>query len=503
MSRRNRDIVNSPQQGQPPAPMTRRSALQQLGIGVAALTVGCTTAADGEVPSPDLGSAPDLSSSPPPPPKPDLASAPDLRPPTPTQLLAGIDAVVVLMMENRSFNHFLGSLKRDASYPGRAVVDGLTGSESNPDPAGMPVPVHQLTNFTPADPPHGWDASHQQWDEGKNDGFVVAHTGADQADVMGYHDRSQLPFLYALADRYTVCDRWFASVMGPTWPNRFYLHSCTSVGKKDNKPFLIGGPDTVWERLKDKGLVGKNYTPGLVPFYTGGYIGKVLKTNPAARFDQFLADAKAGTLPPFSMIDPDFLTNDDHPSHDIHLGQAFMATLVAALAQSPQWSRTLLVITYDEHGGFFDHVSPPHAIDDQPGFYQFGFRVPSLVIGPTVRTGHVESTQYDHTSVAATLRTRFGIASLSPRMDAAVDVSACIDPTRLANPAPPPTDLPKVTLRLKDALRFSGVHSQPQLLSMIRSGAIPPHLVDQRSDAERTLSWLRAGEQLGALTLLD
>jgi phospholipase C len=148
-------------------------------------------------------------------------------------------------------------------------------------------------------------------------------------------------------------------------------------------------------------------------------------------------------------------------------------------------------------------VPPPHAIDDQAGFYQLGFRVPGLVIGPTVRAGHVESTQYDHTSVAATLRTRFGIASLSPRMDAAADVSACIDPRRIGNPAPPPTDLPKVTLRLREALRFSGVHSQPQIMALIQRGLIPRELVDQRSDTERTLSWLQAGQQLGALQLLD
>src|ERR1700733_11186172 len=139
------------------------------------------------------------------------------------------------------------------------------------------------------------------------------------------------------------------------------------------------------------------------------------------------------------MIDPDFLTNDDHPSHNVQLGQAFMATIMAALAKSPQWARTLFVITYDEHGGFFDHVSPPKASDSQPGFDQFGFRVCSVVVGATVRAGYVNSTQYDHTSVAATLRTRFGITSLSQRMDAAADLSACLDPLKIGNPAPPPT----------------------------------------------------------------
>lgn len=505
MARRNRGTVNpnptSPASPASPIPgLSRRAALQTLGVGVAALTTGCVGAADSAPPPPPPPeAAPDLSSAPPP----DMARGPDLAPYSPAQLLAGIDTVVVLMMENRSFDHFLGALRRDVMYPSRARVDGLVGDEWNPDPAGMRVPLHRLETFTPADPPHGWDACHQQWNSGKNDGFVLAHAGASQADVMGYHERAQIPFLYALADRFTICDRWFASVLGPTWPNRYYLHSGTSMGKRDNSPFLIGGPATVWERLKEKKLSAKNYTAGLVPFYAGGYIGKLLQLNPAARFDQFLSDAKAGTLPAFSMIDPDFLTNDDHPSHDIQLGQAFMATVIAALAQSPQWSRTLLMITYDEHGGFFDHVAPPHAIDDQPGFYQLGFRVPGLVIGPTVRAGHVESTQYDHTSVGATLRTRFGIASLSPRMDAAADVSACIDPLRIGNPAPPPLDLPKVPVRLRDALRFSGVHSQPELLAMIQRGAIPHKLVDPRSDLERTLSWLHAGQELGALQLLE
>ncbi len=505
MSRDHRDIPNPNRPGQPSAPMTRRTALQQLGIGVAALTTGCTVGAT-EFAPPDLASDVDLSTTLPPSPDlasapPDLASPPDLSPRTPAQLLAGIDAVVVLMMENRSFDHYLGALKRDATYPDRAVVDGLSGSEWNPDAMGSHVATHLLTNFTPADPPHSWNAAHQQWNAGKNDGFVRAHAGTSQSDVMGYHDRSQLPFLYALADHFTICERWFASVMGPTWPNRFYLHSGTSVGVKENKSFLTGGPDTIWERLRDKGLAAKNYTAGLATFYTAGYLGKALKMNPSARFDEFLSAAKAGTLPPFSLIDPDFLTNDDHPSHNIQLGQAFMATLVAALTQSPQWKRTLLIITYDEHGGFYDHVAPPKTPDDQPDFDQLGFRVPSLIIGPTVRSGHVESTQYDHTSVAATLRTRYGIASLSRRMDAASDISACIDPLKVDNPDPPPTDLPKVTLRLQDALRFSGVHSQPEMSLLLRRGAIRP--VDQRSDTERTLSWLRAGEQLGALTLLD
>jgi phospholipase C len=179
------------------------------------------------------------------------AAAPDARPidarppdappvdaapidaPSAAAMLAAIDTFVVLMMENRSFDHYLGSLRL---LEGRAACDGLTGSESNPAPDGTPVPIHRLDDFTPADPPHDWDPCHAQWNQGANDGFVRAHAGASQADVMGYHTRAQLPITYAVADAGATCDRWFASVMGPTWPNRFYLHGATSNGNQSNTP---------------------------------------------------------------------------------------------------------------------------------------------------------------------------------------------------------------------------------------------------------------------------
>lgn len=476
------------------AELTRRKALQTLGAGLGALALGC-----GEAPAgPADPEAPDLA--PPDPGAPDLAQPEPML--TPQQLLGDIDAIVVVMMENRSFDHYLGRLRSDGGYAAAGRVDGLRGDEANPDPAGKPVGAFSLSTFTAQDPPHGWDACHQQWNGGKNDGFVRAHAGPHQAEVMGYYDRSQLPFYYALCDRFAVCDRWFASVMGPTWPNRFYLHATSSLGKKDNTPFLVGGPTTLWERLRDKGLRGKNYSSG-VAFYTGGFLGKALSgMNPVVRLDEFFQDAKAGTLPPFSIIDPDYLLNDDHPAHDIRLGQAFLSSIVQALAQSPQWSRSLLVITYDEHGGFFDHVAPPRTEDPDPDFRQLGFRVPSLVIGPTVRQGQVVSAQLEHSSVAATLKTRFGIQSLGPRMDAAADLSACIDPRRVGRPAPPPVDLPKVVVDMR-ALQQPGVgvSSQPELERLLRSGALPRGHYDPRPVAERALAWLEAGASLGALRL--
>ena len=484
--------------------ISRRSALRQLGVSLSALTVGCVSGggellADLDEPMPDLGM-----------PSPDLALPPDLSEPlpsSPSELLAGIDAVVVLMMENRSFDHYLGTLTSDARYPGTRRPDGLTGRESNPDASGKLIQVSKLLTYEPKDPPHGWDSCHKQFGGGKNDGFVkeyIAHHGDKYGpDVMGFHDRSQLPYYYALADHFTVCDRWFASVMGPTWPNRFYLHAGSSGGKKDNSGFAIGGPTTLWERLKQRGLTGKNYYAGPVPWYWAGYPGKLLSVNPTVKIDEFFKDCKNGTLPSLSIIDPDFLTNDDHPSHNIQLGQALIATLVSAVMQSPQWSKTLFVITYDEHGGFYDHVAPPKLADDLADFTQAGFRVPTLLIGPTVRQGFVDSTVYDHASVGATLRTRFGIENTSKRMTAAADLSAAIDPKLGKHPAPPPADLPRLSIRTSELADRIGFDSQPELtasLAHLPRGLVP---IDPRSDLDRTMAWLRHGERLGALEIVD
>jgi phospholipase C len=474
--------------------LSRRQLLAGLGGGLSALTLGCGSdgvrsseaeALLGSESGDETGPSAELSG----------AAA-----------FAGIDAVVVLMMENRSFDHYLGSLRSDALYPDRANVDGLRGSESNPDGRGGHIAVFRTSNRTPKDPPHSWNASHKQWNGGKNDGFATEHAGAgsEQREVMGFHDRSAIPFYYALADRFAVCDRWFASVMGPTFPNRFYLHAGTSFGLQKNAPQWNGGVATVWDRMKDKGLAAKNYTAGLVTFHLGGFPGRVLLgKNPSARLSEFFADAKRGTLPPFSIIDPDFLSNDDHPSHDINLGQALMASIVQALAKSPQWSRTLLVITYDEHGGFFDHVSPPTVADDRPEFRQLGFRVPSLVIGPTVWSGRSVHTVYDHTSVLATLRSRYGITDLSKRMAAAADLGDCIDPAKIGKPSPPPTGLPKVPVRLSTALRLSGESSQPELEQLANSESLRAHVLDDRPLDARIREFLQQAEELGAVELLD
>lgn len=479
--------------------LTRREVLAGLGITAVAGVVGCDNAgsADGVDAATGTdgtsGADADMDASPN-----ACASASGM---TPEQLLAHIETIVVLCMENRSFDHYLGSLRLLES---RADVEGLTGTEVNYTANNNAIAVHQLDDFTPDDPPHGWDACHAQWNNGANDGFVKEHAGSSEADVMGYHVRSQIPVTYALADAGVVCNRWFSACLGPTWPNRFYLHGATSRGVKTNLPAL--GYQGIFHKLADANITGTNYYSD-VAWATGGYA----KLSGLATIEKFFEDAAAGTLPPFAIIDPAFAgggANDDHPDHDIRLGQALIASVVAALGQSPQWSKCLFVLTYDEHGGFYDHVPPPATVDSNADFQQLGFRVPSIVIGPTVKRGCAIDDVLEHSSVPATVTRKHGLAELNTRAEQVKDLSVAIDFARIGNPLPPPT-VPMVTisrsaLEARQAhVRRTGHVSHPELMSAIDAMELPRG-IDRRAEtdaiAHRVLAW---GERLGAVKLVD
>ncbi|MRG92280.1 alkaline phosphatase family protein [Polyangium spumosum] len=414
---------------------------------------------------------------------------------TPEELLAPIDTFVILMMENRSFDHYLGSLR---SIEGRDVI-GLDGTEKNPAPDGTWVGAFKLDDFTPEDPPHNWDASHAQWNGGKNDGFVLAHAGSSQADVMGYHVREQLPALYALADAHAVCDRWFASVMGPTWPNRFYLHGGTSKGQKGNLPVL--GYDSIFKYLDEAKVSHRVYFHD-VAWCSGGY----LKTTGLSGIEKFFEDAAAGALPNVVFIDPQFFgagANDDHPDHDIRLGQALIASVYAALAKSPQWGRCMFVLTYDEHGGFFDHVSPPTTEDDEAEFRQLGFRVPSIVAGPFTRKGCAVSTELEHVSVIRTLCRRFGLPAWNERIAAANDLSSCIQPAYLTAPRPP-VELPPVDVSMVELhARVERADTHPELREALDRGLIPRHLDRRGEGMVITKRVIEAGARLGVVRVRE
>jgi phospholipase C len=358
----------------------------------------------------------------------------------------GIKNVVLLMFENRSYDHWMGARSMLEGKGG----DGLVATMSNRDRDDNEVTIWEASgSLCVPDPPHSWGRSHDQWASGANAGFLTTHQLGAPGDraPMQYMTRDQLPVTWALADAYASCDRWFASVMGPTWPNRMYWLAGTSMGMQGNElPPEDFTADTIFHRLDQKGVPWKLYY-GDLPFLF--LLGHGFDVDPVGRvlpIDDFYADCANGTLPPVTYLDPPFGYADDHPPHHPILGQQFLASVYTALAKSPQWKNTLLVVTYDEHGGFFDHVSPPTVPDDRAamGFDQLGFRVPSLIVGPYVKQGFVSSVQRDHTSVLKHLETMFGLAPLTMRSSAANDLSDVIDTDRLAagTPADPITLAP-------------------------------------------------------------
>lgn len=388
----------------------------------------------------------------------------------------GITTYVYLMMENRTYDHALG---------GRALEglggDGLRAGLANRNMAGTSIAPFAATLDHMAaaptvcdsvDPPHGRAASLAQFNAGAMDGFVTEYEkqGGTDAATMKFLTREHQPITWALADAYTSCDRWFASVMGPTLPNRAYWHTGTSFGLLANDEvidrFSGGVPvPTIYNRLNEAGVDWAYYAGNIAVAallaQPGPYqvdLGPNDGTGNVRRFGDhvqgngvFFEDAKNGTLPTVCYIDPAFGYNDDHPPVHPILGQELIASVYTALAKSPQWKNCLLVVTYDEHGGYYDHVAPPTTVDDTlekfgvDGLQQMGFRVPTLVAGPYVKQGHVSNVTYDHTSALKHLQTTFGLASLNVRVDAANDLMDCIDLDRLAAGTPAaPITLPEV-----------------------------------------------------------
>jgi phospholipase C len=329
--------------------------------------------------------------------------------------------------------------------------DGLTASMSNPDSSGASVAPWQgsVPTMCVPDPPHSWSAAHAQFNGGAMDGFLTTYQQDFPGDLgaMQYAARVDMPVTWALADAYATCDRWFSSVMGPTFPNRYYWLAGTSMGVQSNV-LPSGGftHPTVFGRMKAAGIdFGIYYSD--IPFISLMGDIDIDPANYLETTEQFFHDAAAGELPSVSYVDPPFSNADDHPPHHPILGQQFLASVYNALASSPQWERSLLVITYDEHGGFFDHVPPPTSADDyaSTGFNQLGIRVPAIIVGPYVKQGFVSSVARDHTSALKQIENMFGTAPLSARTTAATDLSELIDTARLAKgDAAEPVTVPTV-----------------------------------------------------------
>ena len=403
-----------------------------------------------------------------------------------------ITHVVVLMMENRSYDHYLGARGLLEGKPG----DGLVAGMSNPDLAGVARPIFRETTACVVDPPHSWNPCRVQLNGGACDGFVRAYQQSEGEElaphVMGYFGREELPVHWALADHFASCDRWFSSVLTQTWPNRFYLWAGQSDGIRDH--VLPAGRlkiPSIVDRLRAKGIPW-GYFFGDVPFpvlfenITGADVTRI----DAGFFDQ----AAAGTLPPVSFLDPMFTRNDDHPPHHPMLGQQYIGAIYAALAASPLWNHLLFVVTYDEHGGFFDHVAPPTAPDDRAadGFGQLGFRVPTLIAGPYVKPGHVSSVVRDHTSVLRHLETMFELEPLTARDAAAADLSEVLDLDALARGEPrpaPPLPAVEVDESSLDPYCYAtgGGVLKPSVMELFADSGLVPRELDGRRYARDNL----------------
>jgi phospholipase C len=397
--------------------------------------------------------------------------------------LAQINQIVVLMMENRSFDHMLGYLKRD----GMPEIEGLTGDEKNLDRDGNEYPVWEFQPDQTAfhkpgkpydqslDPCHSVDCVQAQL-AGENGGFVqcfidMKHPAPEDRRLpMGHYTAEHVPAYDFLARQFCVCDAWHASVPGDTWPNRLFSltgQAGPNVGLERGildllKKLLPGKPlaapplydvPAFTRHLDNSQWRWYSHDPATLRAADSRYreLFHVDREN-FAYFDRkklsvfteiaeapivgdsFLDDAANGRLREVSWIDPNFIdlhifdpgSNDDHPPSDIKAGQALVMDLYHALVNSPQWADTMLVITYDEHGGFYDHVPPP-PVDDDSGYATYGVRVPALVIGPTVKN-FVCKEVFDHTTLIKTMLSRFAsdpdnaIAQMPARVRGARDL---------------------------------------------------------------------------------
>jgi phospholipase C len=358
--------------------------------------------------------------------------------------LAKIDHIVVLMMENRSFDHLMGYLKLENILP----VDGLTADMSNILGSEAYL-VHQLTDtaFAGKDPCHTGDCVARQL-ENNNAGFVADYAKVFPQNpglVMGHYNGSSLPVYDHLARTYCLCDKWYSSVDGSTWPNRLYALAGRSNGSKDNKAIPIYSLPSFVRHL-DRNSVSWNWyshdisTLRLVdPDYRLGHFQRFRYFEHTSK-PSFLKDAAEGALPAVSWIDPDFSDfgfsgNDDHPPSDLKEGQKLVTKTVHAVTSSPLWQKTMLVILYDEHGGLFDHVSPPAAEDDSPKFRRYGVRVPAFIVSPWVEPGKPSSLVFDHTSLIKTILIRFcrddkgQIPALGKRVSAANHLGSVLSRT--------------------------------------------------------------------------
>jgi phospholipase C len=345
-----------------------------------------------------------------------------------------IDTFVVLMMENRSFDHYLGWL------PGAdARQAGLTYTDGN----GI---THETLRFAPdfqgcahPDPDHSWEGGRKQVNGGRMDGFL--RSGDNDEFAIGYYEEQDLPFIGHAAKAFTTYDRFFCSLLASTYPNREYMHAAESYGKVDNSlpPGATQGqgfPDNTIFAACAKAGVSSRYFYSDVPVSALWGAPGLARSG---RVEEYYQLCQSGTLPNVSFVDPSFnnegggTSGDEHPHGDIRAGQAFMSDVVHAFMESPQWKRGALFIVYDEWGGFFDHVKPPRVPDMRStrdvntDFGQMGIRIPAVAVSPYVRRGHVAHNVFGFESILKLISYRFGLPALNRRHAYAQNIGRSFD----------------------------------------------------------------------------
>jgi phospholipase C len=351
-----------------------------------------------------------------------------------------IKHIVVDMQENRSFDHYYGFASFAGGY-------GVPSGYSQPNGSGGTVTPYHFTSLSTPDIGHGWNAMHGEYDGGKMDGFYTT----DGINCMGYYTQAELPFYYSLFGSSTLCVNYFSSLMGPTWPNRFYLAGATSGGITTNGIWGYGVFDypIILDLPEAAGVSWKVYNMSMdsVPFGNTDNAFVFWKRwahdqRTRGSKGEYLSDLSGGKLPQVSFIIPSFAPGlDEHPPADISVGMGLQQELITALMQSSAWDSSAYILTYDEPGGYFDHVAPP-----QLDAFGLGVRVPTWVVSPWAKPAHLEPTLYEHSSILKFIESVFNLptlASVNHMFDASTPVGSNYQAAAsgaVAGPPAPPRD---------------------------------------------------------------
>lgn len=337
-----------------------------------------------------------------------------INPSTPATDIAKVKNIVIVLQENHTLDNYFGT------YPGvNGVASGSYCLPEAPGSTGCVSPFHDAS-LTPVDMSHNWRSAHADYDSGKMDGFVYSE---GSKETMGYYDRGDLARYWKAADSYVLCDRYFTSVMSESAPNHLFLVAGTAGGLlDDNVPSTLDFPP-VFQRLDAAGVSWNVYTDTPSWYESFSYVkGSATAKARFRKATAFTSDVSAGALAQVSWI-IGAPGGDEHPPQDIQTGEESVADdVVNAVGASPYWPSAAMFVTWDDYGGFFDHVAPP-----QVDRYGYGFRVPCLVISPFAKAGFIDGATNDHTSILKFVETRYGLAPLSTRDAAANDLLEAFD----------------------------------------------------------------------------